>query len=192
MKDILLIIIFFILLIFIAVLGVCAIKCLNMRVFSGGRHKTYNKAHKMDVVKDLTKHPRSKSEAAIIKIAEEIIGCEMPTINPAWLTMNGRTLELDGYCVEKKVALEFSGPHHTKWFPKNETYERYLNRVETDKAKKKICAEHGVLLIVVDMRLPKHHWRNYILSRLYDWRPDEYDKPNTYIAVQEEGSYIRD
>lgn len=192
MKDILLIIIFFILLIFIAVLGVCAIKCLNMRVFSGGRHKTHNKAHKMDVVKDLTKHPRSKSEAAIIKIAEEIIGCEMPTINPAWLTMNGRTLELDGYCVEKKVALEFSGPHHTKWFPKNETYERYLNRVETDKAKKKICAEHGVLLIVVDMRLPKHHWRNYILSRLYDWRPDEYDKPNTYIAVQEEGSYIRD
>lgn len=192
MKDILLIIIFFILLIFIAVLGVCAIKCLNMRVFSGGRHKTHNKAHKMDVIKDLTKHPRSKSEAAIIKIAEEIIGCEMPTINPAWLTMNGRTLELDGYCVEKKVALEFSGPHHTKWFPKNETYERYLNRVETDKAKKKICAEHGVLLIVVDMRLPKHHWRNYILSRLYDWRPDEYDKPNTYIAAQEEGSYIRD
>jgi hypothetical protein len=187
MKDILLIIIFFILLIFIAVLGICAIKCLNIRVFDGGRHK----AHKRDAVKDLTKHPRSKSEAAIIKIAEEIIGCKMPTINPAWLTMNGRTLELDGYCPEKKVALEFSGPHHTKWFPKNEEYARYLNRIEADRVKKRICAEQGVLLIVVDMRLPKYHWRNYILSRLYDWRPDEYDKPNTYIAAQEEEPFIR-
>ena len=115
----------------------------------------------------------------------------MPTVNPDWLKYNNRTLELDGYCKSKKIALEFSGPHHTKWFPKNETYERYLDRVENDKAKKEICYKHSVLLIVVDMRLPKHHWRSYLQSRLYDWNGDMFEKPNTYIDEQVEEPFIK-
>jgi hypothetical protein len=119
-------------------------------------------------VKNLSKYPRTKSEAAAIKIFEGIIDTEMPTVNPRWLVWKGRTLELDGYASQKKVALEFSGPLHTKWFPEKEPYEDYFERVIRDVVKKRLCKKNGVTLVTVDMSLPQHHWSNYIRSRLFD------------------------
>ena len=154
---------------------------------TGGKDQTKkskNKSKKKDKIKDLDAAPRSKSEAAVIKIAEQIIGCPMPTVNPSWLTWRGRTLELDGYCAEKNIALEFSGPLHTKWFPQKEEYPLYFNRVIKDKVKKTECAKADVCLIVIDMRLPPHHWRDYIQSRLYDFDNSVYFRPAKYIDEQ--------
>ncbi len=161
--------------------------------FHGSRDNRPKKQNRPshDIIKDLSLHPRSRTEAEIIKVAEEILNCQMPTVNPAWLVWQGRTLELDGYCEAEKVALEFSGPQHTKWFPGKESYETYLTRVHKDKFKRKECAKKGICLIVVDMRLPHQHWRNYILSRLYDCYPLKWHRPINYILKQKEKPFIR-
>jgi hypothetical protein len=136
-----------------------------------------------DKVKDLTKHPRSKSEAAVIKIIESLTHHKFPTVNPAWLVWQGRQLELDGYCKKLNIAVEFSGPLHTKWAPSDESYTTYITRVSRDIVKRCICAHKGVTLIVIDMSLPSHHWTNYIKSRLYDIGYIT-DKPFDYIIAQ--------
>ena len=134
--------------------------------------------------KNLIKSPRSRSEAAIIKVLETITGRSFPTVFPNWLVWEGATLELDGYNDDLKVGLEFSGPLHTKWNPQIENYPKYFERVVRDVVKKKLCQKHGVSLIVVDMSLPSVHWRNYLLSRLHDVgivdnRPPEYINEQT-------------
>lgn len=133
------------------------------------RVQTANK----DRVKDLKKHPRTKSEALAIDILEKIMGVSFPTVNPDWLRVSedggpSHTIELDGYNAAVGVALEFSGPLHTKWTPSVEPYEGYLRRVILDQAKIELCKKHSVCLIVIDMTLPRAHWRNYIASRLQD------------------------
>ena len=133
-------------------------------------------------VKDLNKHPRTKSEAYAISILESITGEKFPTVNPEWLKYKGKNLELDGYNNKLKLALEFSGPLHTKWYPGKESYKKYFDRLCRDRAKKIICERNGVKLIVLDMSLKRHNWRNYILSRLYDFGMK--DKPVMYIDEQ--------
>lgn len=137
-----------------------------------------------DIVKDLKHAKRSKSEAIAVKIMEELIDCPMPTVNPAWLVWRGKTLELDGYCAKRGIALEFSGPLHTKWYPQKESYIKYYERVARDIVKRKMCKKKGVYLIVIDMTLPRSAWRDYMQSRLHDNFPNEYDKPSNYLVAQ--------
>jgi hypothetical protein len=141
--------------------------------------------NRVDKVKDLKIYPRSKSEADIIKELEKITNAKFPTILPSWLLYNGKSLELDGYNADLGIALEFSGPQHTKWIPSNEPYKTYLNRVMNDEAKKRICKENNVYLIVVDMNLPKIHWNKYLRSRLRDFNEEKYPLPDCdYINLQ--------
>ncbi len=154
--------------------------------FSGGADATLSQSltgADVDIVKDLKLHPRTKSEALAVQILEGIIGESCPSVNPGWLKWKGKTLELDGYCASKKIALEFSGPMHTKWTPSMETYPQYFNRVVRDVVKRRMCARHGVVLIVIDMTLPRHHISTYIKSRLYDARIID-DMPAGYIHEQ--------
>ncbi len=134
-------------------------------------------------IKDLSKFPRSKSEASVIAFLEQTTGREFPTAYPDWLIWRGAHLELDGYNEELHLALEFSGPFHTKWTPKDEPYVKYFERVVRDVVKRRLCAKHGVKLIVVDCSLPRAHWHNYVLSRLHDVGYLE-DRPVEYIAEQ--------
>jgi len=151
----------------------------------GGRRKVGKKKRKSNnsgvVVKDLKKYPRSKSEAQVVKYLEEILGSKFPSVNPDWLVWRGKTLELDGF--NGDVALEFSGPLHTKWFSNYETYAKYFGRIVKDIVKLRLTKKRGVHLIVVDASLPSRHWRNYVLSRLYDFGKVE-DRPYGYIYEQ--------
>lgn len=144
-----------------------------------------------DHMKDLEKSPRSKSEATIIKYFEELCGDKFPTVVPDWLVWKGKKLELDGYNKKLKIAVEFSGPLHTKWYPEKEPYKKYFTRVVRDIVKKKLCKRRGVRLITVDVSLPPIHWRNYIASRLYDIgfirdKPVEYIDEQTAVAYRNE------
>ena len=148
------------------------------RIFGGGKQiRGIRKRH--DVVKDLIVHPRSRSEGYVIGYLEVLTGQKFPTVNPAWLVWGGSQLELDGYN-GVDLALEFSGPLHTKWYPAKEPYEKYFQRIVRDVAKRKICAKKGVKLIVVDASLPRHQWELYVKSRLYDFTNSP--KPEPYIA----------
>ena len=134
-------------------------------------------------VKDLKEAPRSHSEDLIITLLEKLTGEKFPTVNPEWLVWNGATLELDGYCREKKLALEYQGPLHTKFFAKQESYTSYFNRVVKDVVKRRLCKKHKVYLIVVDQSLPRHLWNDYLRSRLFD-AGFFTDRPARYIDKQ--------
>lgn len=145
----------------------------------GGRNP-HNK-HGNLRIKDLQKHPRSRSEAEVIRYLEEITGDKFPTVYPNWLVWRGKTLELDGF--NGKIALEFSGPLHTKWNPQFESYIEYFERVVRDVVKLRLCKKHKIPLIVVDASLPSRHWRTYLLSRLFDIGVVK-EKPIPYIEEQ--------
>jgi len=121
-----------------------------------------------DKVKNLQQNPRTKSEQHVIDLFEKHTGEKFPTVYPDWLIYRGKRLELDGYCEKLRVAVEFSGPLHTKWYPNKEPYAKYLDRIKRDEAKIKICRDRNVRLFVIDMRIPKHQLSTYIRSRLYD------------------------
>lgn len=152
-------------------------------ITGGARGKNSRRA-KETVIKDLTKTPRTKSEAYVVKTLEEITGLKFPTAFPSWLRgVNGTAYELDGYNEEAKIAIEFSGPMHTKWIQNKESYAEYLKRVKRDEFKIKTCASNGVALIIIDSALPVIHIRGYLKSRLYDvgWFKE---KPFDYIMEQ--------
>jgi hypothetical protein len=147
--------------------------CLAARKgFTGGR----------DIVKDLQTSPRTKSEARVVAELERLTGEQFPTVLPDFMKWKGKRLELDGYCEKLKLAIEFSGPLHTKWFPAKESYEKYAARVETDRKKKELCKAAGVDLIVIDMALPPRHYRDYLASRLHDF--GRMQRPDNYIIEQ--------
>jgi hypothetical protein len=136
-----------------------------------------------DIIKNLRKSPRTKSEQAVINYFEEFTKLPFPSVLPDWLVYKGKRLELDGFCKELNIALEFSGPLHTKWYPEKESYKTYFKRIIYDIAKKRICAQHGVRLITVDVALPSKHWRTYVESRLFDIGFLK-ERPINYISEQ--------
>lgn len=137
-----------------------------------------------DIIKDLKKHPRSRSEAYAISVLEKLTNARFPTVYPKWLhARDGAKLELDGYNAALKLAIEFQGPLHYKWFNNKEPYEKYLERIERDELKARLCAENGVRLIVLDAKLPHWHTHNYINSRLFDFGLIP-DKPAQYIRAE--------
>lgn len=142
-----------------------------------------------DIIKDLSHSPRTKSEARVVSELEDITKEKFPTVLPEFMQYNNKRLELDGYCEKLRVALEFSGPLHTKWFPEKESYARYISRVETDELKKMLCKNAGVDLIVVDMRLPSRHLRDYLRSRLFDFGKGP--RPDNYLSEQPQEAWRR-
>lgn len=140
------------------------------------------------IIKDLAKHPRSKTEARIVSELEAITGEQFPTVNPSWLTWKGKSLELDGYSEKLKIAIEVDGWWHHHWETTKEPYEAYFERVMKDIVKNKLCKRRGVRLIRVDSKLPREHWRNYLLSRLYDIKFLK-EEPAGYIKLQKYPSF---
>lgn len=169
-------------LIFVLILAVVVVVAVAAALAAIGSSSAANDSVTGGREKNLAQHPRTKSEANVIRILEEITGAKFPTVNPDWLVWRGSTLELDGYNEKLRLALEFSGPLHTKWTPSYESYDRYISRVIKDMVKVRMCAKRGVDLIVVDQNLPRHHIRAYLESRLYDF--GRIPRPPGYIPAQ--------
>lgn len=150
---------------------------LSPDVKNGGRSNLRRPAR--DIIKE---EPRTKSEAIAVGYLEKITGEKFPSVRPAWLIYKGRQLELDGYNEKAKIALEFQGPLHTKFYPRVESYSAYYERLLRDEFKKEQCKKHNVVLITLDVSLPPHHWKDYIQSRLAD--AGKSARPTHYIDIQ--------
>lgn len=123
---------------------------------------------------------RSKLEARVVKVLEDIMHKPFNQAHPAWLREPGQPiLELDGYNKELKIALEVQGPGHIKPIP-GETYEKYQKRVARDRLKRALCQQHGVHLITIDYRISPANVSSYLRSRLFDIGAIS-DKPANYI-----------
>lgn len=88
-------------------------------------------------------------EATAVEVISEITGLHFKKARPAWLVnADGRRLELDAYCEERKVAFEYQGAMHHRYMPFFHSSPAHFARIRRhDSLKRKLCAEHGVLLI---------------------------------------------
>lgn len=96
----------------------------------------------------------SIGERYSIEFLESLYNKIFIKIRPNWLKnpKTGRNLELDGYCEELKLAIEYNGPHHypsTAGITENEQ-----KQIDRDLIKKKLCDIKGIKLLVIPYTIP--------------------------------------
>ena len=108
----------------------------------------------MKVVKTERKR-YNRTEKRVRKIVERIFNKPFPTVRPAFLKNHatGRNLEIDMYCEELKLAVEYHGLQHYRFIPHyHKTPEVFEAQKERDKQKIVFCARAGIKLIIIDSR----------------------------------------
>lgn len=115
------------------------------------------------------------SEDRCRDIFEQIFRCKFNRIRPSFLVnpLTGRFLELDGFNkniitpIGKGLAFEYNGEQHYN-FPNafHETQEDHDAQVMRDKLKKKLCKQHGILLIEIPYTLRSQEFKEYIVKKL--------------------------
>lgn len=98
---------------------------------------------------------RHRTEALCRSMLERMLRVRLPKVRPRWLTnpTTRRSLELDMYSEELRLAFEVDGSQHDVFSPhfhRSEDHFRY--RQLLDRLKAELCQEAGVLLI----RIPWH------------------------------------
>ena len=124
-----------------------------------------------DLIKNLNQQPASKFEEEVRDVFQRLTRKKFPCVYPDWAVnrKKHKQLEIDGYNKELGIAFEVQGPQHTIFSPKyDEDYEDYFNRIENDAAKIKFAKDNGILLIVIDYKVPRYQLGQYVKSRLYD------------------------
>lgn len=128
---------------------------------------------------DITCIPERSTYASIgerisIETCEKIFGKSFPKVRPDWLRNDktNRCMEIDGYCEELKIGIEYNGSQHY-CFPNfiNNSREDFDNQLYRDKRKTDICYNKGICLIAVPYTVSHKKIPLYIYSKLLDSVP---------------------
>ena len=111
----------------------------------------------------------SKGEQICKRTMEKIYGLPFEKIRPSWLTNpeTGRTLELDCYNEELKIAVEYNGMQHYVW-PNgfSQSQQEFINQVRRDIFKREMCDKLGIYLITVPYTVNHDDIPDYIVFHL--------------------------
>jgi len=91
-------------------------------------------------------------ENRIRKIVTNYFQKEFKCVRPNWLknVLTGRNLEIDMFCEELKMGLEFSGIQHVKYTPFfHKSEQHFKDQLIRDQLKARLCREHGIKLIII-------------------------------------------
>lgn len=97
-------------------------------------------------------------------------------VRPAWLKntlhKTNRCLELDGYCPELCLAIEYNGRQHYEW-PNftGMTWEEFERQRERDQFKAETCIKNNICLIRIPYTVPIERIPLAIYSKLLDSVP---------------------
>jgi len=111
----------------------------------------------------------SKGEIESRRAIESITGKQFPKARPSFMknTVSGQNLELDCYCDDLKIAVEYNGEQHYKYIPYfHHSKDAYYNMKYRDEMKKKLCEENGVKLIIVPYTVQINDIESFILNKL--------------------------
>ena len=91
-------------------------------------------------------------ENRIRKILTNYFQKEFKCVRPNWLknVLTGRNLEIDMFCEELKLGLEYHGIQHIKFLPHfHKTEDKFKDQLLRDQLKVRLCKEHGIKLIII-------------------------------------------
>ena len=107
-----------------------------------------------------------KSEKKCRKIFEHIFNKNFPKGRPTWLkNQRGNQMELDGYCKELNLAFEYHGEQHFKKHRFFHTRQSFEDRKLSDKLKRELCKEHGVILIEIPYTVDYENLEEFIVNQ---------------------------
>lgn len=100
----------------------------------------------------------SKAERYCMEFMELLFpGYRFHKVRPTWLRnpKTNRCLELDGYCEELSLAIEYNGVQHYEWpnfLPM--TQEEFYKQRERDQIKVEVCLERNICLLQIPYTVP--------------------------------------
>lgn len=110
-----------------------------------------------------------KNEERCREILENLYpGYEFPSVRPKWLTnpVTNRSLELDMYCHELRIACEYDGAQHYKKTKFHKSKKDVIYQFRKDEWKTKKCQELGIALVRVPFWVLPENLENYIREML--------------------------
>lgn len=120
------------------------------------------------------KHPpkESKGEAECRRVLQDIFkrpfNNDRPDILNNPVTGGGNNLELDCYCPELRLAVEYNGVQHYKYVPYfHKNREAFLNQKYRDELKRRMCRDNGITLIEVPNTVKIPDIRKFLIKKLY-------------------------
>jgi hypothetical protein len=112
---------------------------------------------------------QSKKETKCKIILENIFKRPFNKIRPAFLKnkVTGKNLEIDCYCAELHLGLEFNGKQHYEFVPvMHKTKDAFRAQQYRDHMKKEMCEKQGIKLIEVPYWIPEDNLETYIVQEL--------------------------
>lgn len=98
------------------------------------------------------KRKESAGEMECRRVAEKLTGKSFPKKRPDFLRndITRSNLEIDCYCDELKLGIEYNGIQHYQYNPHfHASKDAFYNLKYRDQMKTRLCAENGVKLIIV-------------------------------------------
>lgn len=120
-------------------------------------------------VKTQWKGGDKSKEPEVRKIFEKLFNAPFPKKRPKFLKnpKTGRSLELDGYNAELKIAFEYNGAQHAQKHPFYHKDEKdYEEGLERDMLKRSRCKEQKIILVSIPHWVPYHELEEFIVAEV--------------------------
>jgi hypothetical protein len=116
-------------------------------------------------------HGRWKSEKIVGDKLKEIFPHHtFNKIRPHWLRnpRTGKNLELDYYCEELNLAIEYNGKQHYFYtgFFHNHDPIKFIKQIQRDNFKENMCKKLGINLISIPYNIEYKEMNNFLVSNL--------------------------
>jgi hypothetical protein len=124
---------------------------------------------------------------------EQIFDEPFKKARPIWLRNDrGYKMEIDGYSKSLKVGFEYHGIQHFEYTKRFHTSEDQLKqRIQDDKLKERLCAEHGVRLIILDYRMQYEDFKGEIVRQAEALGVD-LSQVDTNCEIGFDAAYVRE
>ncbi len=111
----------------------------------------------------------SKGERKCREVIQKLYGRPFPKVRHQFLRNpeKGSPLELDCYCEELRIAVEYNGIQHYVW-PNftHQPYDKFIKQTRRDRLKVDLCDLNSVYLITVPYNVPHDQIEDYIIYYL--------------------------
>lgn len=110
----------------------------------------------------------STGELECRRVAERLTGLPFPKHRPTFLqnSVTNSNLELDCYCPQLRVAIEYNGRQHYEYTPYfHASRDAFYNVRYRDEMKARLCKENNVHLIIVPYTVPIGAIEEYIYKK---------------------------